>query len=102
LIKRLSIYVQWEDECKKHAPHLKVLRFHPPSQSNAKRPSLAQIMEADIVISSATFKWTHWFNEVKNDSVLFHRVVQDESHLFYSRSVSAECSKAIAILAARR
>jgi len=66
------------------------------------RPSLTQIMKADIVISSATFKWTHWFNEVKNDSVLFHRVVQDESHLFYSRSVSAECSKASAILAARR
>lgn len=102
IMTSVSLMGQWEDECKKHAPHLKVVRFHPPSQTTSKtRVSKQSLLNADIIISSATFNWNN-HHGMDLDSLLFHRVVMDESHLFYSRSVSADPSKARKIPAARR
>lgn len=89
----VSLVGQWEDECKKHAPHLKVVRFH-----GNKKPKLNEISGADIVISTSRVKWRSYFDL---DKILFHRVVHDESHMFYHTS-SADSSVARSIPAARR
>ena len=77
-----SLMGQWEDECKKHAPHLKVVRYH----GSATRVTKEQLQAADIIISTATFKW----DEVFCKKFLFRRHVMDESHLFSRSSCSAK------------
>ena len=93
ILTSVSLMGQWEDECKKHAPHLKVVRFH-----GNKKPTLDEIIRADIVISTSRIKWQSYFDL---DKILFHRVVHDESHLFYHTS-SADSYVARSIPAARR
>ena len=95
----VSLMGQWEDECRKHAPTLKVVRFHP----STKKPLRNAINTADIIITSATYKPERWSGcGVNLEQVMFHRVVMDESHLFYSRSGSASSSKAAAVPAMNR
>ena len=96
----VSLMGQWEDECRKHAPTLKVVRFHP---SAYKKTSRNAINTADIIITSATYKPERWsMCGVNLEQVMFHRVVMDESHLFYSRSGSASSDKARAVPAMNR
>jgi superfamily II DNA or RNA helicase len=75
----VSLIGQWEDECKKHAPGLIVRRYHGPSREKVTE---SQLRKADIIISSATIKWTPLRE--------FHRVVMDESHLFGSSSAKLD------------
>ena len=93
IMTSVSLMGQWEDECKKHAPHLKVVRYHPSSQ-NTKATCISKedLLNADIIISSATFKWNRHGIDLKR--LFFHRVVMDESHLFYSRASSAKVCEA--------
>jgi len=93
----VSLMGQWQDECAKHAPHLNVVRFHPSSNC---RPTKQQIMNADIVISSATFLWSNYLPSL--DRILFHRVVMDESHLLFNRACSADPYKASMIRGSNR
>ena len=51
----VSLMAQWEDECQKHAPHLKIARFHPAAPKRQR--TYADLLTADIIISSATFEW---------------------------------------------
>lgn len=77
----VTLVGQWEDECRKHAPKLNVLRYH-----CKPIPTERQIKNADIIISTATFEW-------KGDitsKFLFRRHVWDESHLKGS-SASSPC-----------
>eukprot|EP00529_Nitzschia_sp_RCC80_P017439 CAMPEP_0113448776 /NCGR_PEP_ID=MMETSP0014_2-20120614/4944_1 /TAXON_ID=2857 /ORGANISM="Nitzschia sp." /LENGTH=835 /DNA_ID=CAMNT_0000340005 /DNA_START=16 /DNA_END=2523 /DNA_ORIENTATION=- /assembly_acc=CAM_ASM_000159 len=97
VLTSVSLMGQWEEECKKHAPHLKSVLFHP---TNKKNYDLKKFQEADIIISSSTFKWDD--HGVKIDGYKFHRVVQDESHLFYNRRSSACPRLASSIRAKRR
>ena len=97
IMTSVSLLGQWEDECKKHAPHLKVVRYHPPSLTTNVTPNA--LHNADIIISSATFKWE---DKMCLDEVLFHRCVMDESHLLYKQKTSADPSKATKIPAALR
>lgn len=94
-----SLLGQWEDECKKHAPHLQVIRFHPSSQKSIKTRKAAErgLYTADIIVSTATFKWGNIL-----DSLVFQRVVMDESHLFNGRRESADPLKASMIPAPLR
>jgi len=95
----LIYYYQWEDECRKHAPTLKVVRFHP----SAKKTSRYAIDTADIIITSATYNPDRWsLCGVNLKRVMFHRVVMDESHLFYSKPGSASSEKARAVPAMNR
>ena len=98
----VSLMGQWEDECKKHAPHLKVVRLHPSSQiSKRTKITRKDLFNADIIISSATIDWGK--HPLMNSSrVFFHRVVMDESHLFYARASSAKVGYAKDIAAASR
>mmetsp|Transcript_57068 Transcript_57068/g.139047 ORF Transcript_57068/g.139047 Transcript_57068/m.139047 type:complete len:831 (-) Transcript_57068:269-2761(-) len=97
VLTSVSLMGQWEEECKKHAPHLKPVLFHP---TNKKNYDMKKFREADIIISSSTFKWEN--HGVKIDLYKFHRVVQDESHLFYDRKGSACPRLASSIRAKRR
>eukprot|EP00977_Amphora_coffeiformis_P011162 scaffold2667_cov237-Amphora_coffeaeformis.AAC.11 len=102
IMTSVSLMGQWEDECQKHAPHLNVVRFHPASQTTSKtKISENELFQADIIISSATFDWgNHPRINVRN--IFFHRVVMDESHLFYARASSAKVDHAREIPAASR
>lgn len=82
VLTSVSLMGQWEDEVKKHAPGLRVRRFHPPSRSKvsldlANPSNLSQIETTDIILSTATFDWP--LNVTLNYK--FHRVVMDEAHL---------------------
>ena len=97
ILTSVSLMGQWEEECKKHAPHLKTVLFHP---TNRKNYDLEKFRGADIIISSSTFHWPD--HGVRYALYEFHRVVQDESHLFYSRTSSAKAGFASSICAERR
>ena len=91
---------QREDEAKKHAPGLIVKTFHGSrkkcdvnSVSYLDIPSLSAI---DVVISTSTFRWPTSITKY----CAFHRVVQDECHLF--GKVSAQVEHANAIMSPRR
>lgn len=77
----VSLIGQWEDECRKHAPGLKVGRYHP---SSGKYIMYKDLHELDVVVSSSTFDWRTNIT----DNFEFHRVVVDEAHLFASASAS--------------
>lgn len=100
IMTSVSLMGQWEDECKKHAPHLNVVRFHPSSWD---QPNQNHIYDADIVITTATYQPDRWsVCGIDLDKILFHRVVMDESHLFKSRPASANYKKAMEIPAPNR
>jgi SNF2 family DNA or RNA helicase len=87
ILTSVSLMGQWEDEVQKHAPGLKVRRFHPPSRSkvplNLREPEChweGELPTVDVLISTATFAWP---TNVTKD-YMFHRVVMDEAHLFAS------------------
>jgi SNF2-related domain len=82
----------WEDECKKHAPHLKVSRFHGMKTNKQRRDAVDLIYESDVIISTATMKWNSIGTVM--DEVLFHRVVMDECHIFSQTRLSADPDKA--------
>ena len=46
-----SLLGQWEDEVQRHSPTLKVVRHH-----TTAKMKIAELAEADIFVSSATFK----------------------------------------------
>ena len=99
----VSLMGQWEDECKKHAPSLVVYRFHGSATRkngiNLRKfkPDVAsKLANADIIISSSRTEFPR--NIV--DSFAFHRVIQDESHLF--GTASACSSKASQVTGKRR
>ena len=95
ILTPVSLMGQWEDECRKHAPHLKVTRYH---RSVRKVPTNHDIEGADIIFSTATFSW----DKSIVDSFLFRRVVMDESHLFFTAPSSANIRYAQKIRSTRR
>lgn len=76
-----SLLGQWEDEVKKHAPSLTVFRHHPTSKMK-----IANLFEADIVVTTATFRWAPVFTT----SFEFHRLVFDESHRIGTKAAPME------------
>jgi SNF2 family DNA or RNA helicase len=74
LLTSISLTGQWQDEFQKHAPELKVYRHHLPSGYKLK---MAELFDADVVISTATVKLADCFTT----NYQFHRVVLDEAHL---------------------
>jgi len=96
IVTSASLMGQWEDECRKYVPHLVTVRFHPPSTPKGKIPSLEALIDADIIISSAAFAWGEAF-PIGLDTILFHRVIMDESHLLYSRHTCANPKFAVQI-----
>jgi len=67
-----SLLGQWEDEVKKHAPHLKVYRVH-----GKTKIKLAELAKADVIVTMSTVAWSSVFTS----HYKYHRVVVDESHL---------------------
>ena len=105
VLTSVSLLGQWEDEIKKHAPALKVVRFHSNSLKQLMKKLLQndalafqKLSEADVIVSSSTFPWPR---SIVN-SFRFHRVVQDESHLFATAQVSANVEHALKIRGTRR
>lgn len=124
ILTSVSLMGQWEDECKKHAPGLVVKTFHSSRTKNSNNlahwqlrdiPSLNKI---DLIISTSTFSWpadgecyfalngavlvfvypfshSHIFFIAVTKDCEFHRIVQDESHLFGTASVRIDCANAI-------
>jgi len=88
IMTSVSLIGQWEDECRKHAPGLKVGRYHP---SSGKRISYADLCRLDVVVSTSTFRW----DKQITDNYRFHRVVVDESHLFSTAPASAKIEMAM-------
>jgi hypothetical protein len=80
----VSLLGQWQAECVKHCPSLKVCRYHKSSSGDKITPS--HLFDSDVIISSSTFQWESWITE----NFEFHRVVVDESHLFATASSSAK------------
>ncbi|KAL9189332.1 hypothetical protein ACHAXT_011822 [Thalassiosira profunda] len=102
ILTSASLLGQWEDECKKHAPGLRVKTFHCSRSTKAtkfvlNRASIPSLNEIDVIISTSTF---HWPKEITR-CVEFHRVVHDESHLL-GKGSSASISSANAIKSPRR
>ena len=100
----VSLMGQWEDECKTHAPSLRVFRYHTSNravgagQGNISFTNLFRsLANADVIISSTTFNW----NYTATERFQFHRVVHDESHLF-SKGASCNVGRANSIYAGRR
>jgi len=95
IMTSVSLIGQWEDEVRKHSPGLVVKTFHKSrKKTNAtidltKTNDVLGINGVDIILSSATFKWP----PLVTSSFEFHRVVQDESHLFLKGpSARIECA----------
>lgn len=86
ILTSVSLLGQWEDECRKHAPGLKVARYH-----GRKRVTVEDLHSLDVIISSSTFNW----NTELTGAFKFHRVVVDESHLFATAAASAKISIAM-------
>lgn len=84
----VSLLGQWEHECRKHAPGLKVARHHPTSKSRITRENF---FRNDVIISSSTFEWKPYLTE----GFEFHRVIVDESHLFATLPALARVKNAI-------
>ena len=105
IMTSVSLIGQWEDDCKMHAPELKVVRFHPPSQTAMRdRVTKKQFFDADTIISTTTKSRE---NDLKSigislDRHCFHRCVMDESHLFVHRMISASQFVASKIPSPRR
>lgn len=89
IMTSVSLIGQWQDECQKHAPGLKVGRYHPSSGLHIVATDLSHL---DVVVSSSTFNWSQQIT----DNVKFHRVVVDESHLLATAPSSAKIDHAIA------
>ena len=87
----VSLLGQWEDEVRKHAPSLNVVRHH-----SSDKMTTAEMADADIIVTAATFPWH--CNTVK--SFEFHRVVVDESHAI--GSVTARLEYVLALQSERR
>ena len=83
ILTSVSLMGQWEDECKKHAPGLRIARYHGDQRH---RFSPVQLHHLDLIISTATFKWA---DDIV-DKFEFHRLVMDESHLFTTAPTSAK------------
>jgi len=81
-----SLLGQWEDEVKKHAPHLKVYRKHGKSKIR-----LADLADADVIVSTSCVEWSSAFTS----HYKYHRIVVDESHLL--GTVSARLENACAL-----
>lgn len=80
IMTSISLLGQWEDECRKHAPGLRVARYH-----GKMRVRPEDLYHLDVIISSSTFRWDEQI--IKKFS--FRRVVVDESHLFATAPSSA-------------
>lgn len=103
ILTSCSLLGQWEDEMQKHAPGLVVKTFHgsraKSKQINLKdRRAILGINDVDIILSTATFTWP----AIVTSCLDFHRVVQDESHLFIKGGVSAKIDSANAIKSSLR
>jgi len=105
LINRFIQRLYREDEWKKHAPGLVVKTFHHSRKkydiNSIQNLTIPILSEIDVIISSTTFKWPT-SSEFRNNSFFlfvvdqlsfifccivtqscqFHRVIQDESHLY--------------------
>jgi len=82
VVTSISLLGQWEDECRKHAPGLKCLRYHSTSRSpyGMNLPHLdvdgplTGLQDANIIITTATTNAAkHFYNHC------FNRIVIDES-----------------------
>ena len=85
-----SLLGQWEDEVKKHAPHLNVYRVHGKSKIKLK-----DLADADVIVSTSTKEWSKAFTA----HFVYHRVVVDESHLL--GTVSARLEHVLELLSDR-
>jgi superfamily II DNA or RNA helicase len=101
VLTSVSLMGQWEDEAQKHAPGLKVYRFHPASRSrnpihldDPNPLTLKKLSSADIILSTATFEWP----ELISHGYTFRRLVMDEAHLL-SNSRTANIQYAMKIKA---
>ena len=94
---------------KKHAPGLVVKSFHNSRKKSndmtiklshhaSDRRAVANLNAVDVIISTSTFMWP----SVVTKCFEFHRVVQDESHLFIKNGVSARMEYANLITAPLR
>lgn len=81
IMTSVSLLGQWEDECRRHAPGLKVARHHGNKKIQAK-----DLYDLDVIISTSTFNW----DEDITGRFNFRRVVVDESHLFATAPSSAK------------
>jgi hypothetical protein len=73
-----SLVEQWMDEFRKHAPGLKVERYHRTKPAFLDHHE--KLMELDAIITTWTFEWS---DEISR-RYQFHRLVVDESHLLKS------------------
>ena len=88
IMTSVSLLGQWEDECRKHAPGLRVGRYHPGSN---KHITSSDLQHLDVVVSTSTFRWDGHVA----DYFKFHRIVVDESHLLSTAPSSARLEFAV-------